>query len=89
MGVRLPSVIGSQTQEKGSNLPGPWKLRGMDIGKSLICTGQHPPSLVERSSGVKPRTNRGLPACLPACRVRGPQLHRVGTHAWPLLVHAV
>lgn len=66
MGVKLPSVIGSQTQEKGSNLPEPWKLRGMDTGKSLTCTGQHPPSLVERSSGVKPRTNRGLPACLPA-----------------------
>jgi hypothetical protein len=60
----VPAVMGSQAQEKESSLPGPWQLRGMDPGKSLICSGQRLPSMVERLSGGRLRCLQGtwLPA---------------------------
>ncbi|XP_075833880.1 PML-RARA-regulated adapter molecule 1 [Microtus pennsylvanicus] len=68
MGVKLGAFSDWQSSPgERTQLPGPWKLRGTNIGKSLICPGRHPPSLWKGPLGWNPGlTTACLPACLPA-----------------------
>lgn len=64
MGATLGAFSDRQSSPgERTHLSGPWKLRGMNVGKSVICPGRHPSSLWKGPLGWNPGLTT---ACLPA-----------------------